>query len=526
MLNLLLLIIVAILVSFIVNREIEEVLPPFLFTVLIGIYIVSVLGKSHHSLLLSYFTYLIIWIIYMIQNKRLFPKISEIKEKFKKLPVGFMIYLIVCVILMILFSTHFVTVWDDFHYNATFPKNMFYYGTMPVGHNSCTHYKDYLPLMQIFFYWGFQSINKFSEPLMFQYKIFLVLSCMLPYFKLININKGIKRVCILIVTVLLPFLCLFEIYFSLSMDTVMALFFAYVLISIFSTEQRDWFFYYKIISGLMVLCLIKSISMMFVGFSLFVWLIVEIINYRKNRDINKSKESFTYFCVGVFLCIACFINWKSFCLIHGNSTYLSEKLLGSVNHNHLFSLPDYGVTTIKQFIYSLWNLKTNLGVFGFTIISSFIFVFIILYYLDRKKALRKEEKISFILLIPCLILYIIFLLYTYLFIFDQWEAECLSSLDRYFGTIILVMLYVVIYKFFTANIHNDNLINIIITLVIIVSVNYTSVINYLIPLNYQEEFSEEFITKQEVDHEISVFEPTNMKKGKILLVNNSNFALE
>ena len=68
-----------------------------------------------------------------------------------------LLFLLCCITVSFCYRTHFVMVWDDFHYNATFPKNCFYYGTVPTGTNLATHYKSYLPLLQLFFYWGFQA---------------------------------------------------------------------------------------------------------------------------------------------------------------------------------------------------------------------------------------------------------------------------------------------------------------------------------------------------------------------------------
>ena len=68
-----------------------------------------------------------------------------------------LLFLLCCITVSFCYRTHFVMVWDDFHYNATFPKNCFYYGTVPMGTNLATHYKSYLPLLQLFFYWGFQA---------------------------------------------------------------------------------------------------------------------------------------------------------------------------------------------------------------------------------------------------------------------------------------------------------------------------------------------------------------------------------
>ena len=382
MLNLVILLAVAILLSFIINKDIEDVIPPFLFTVLVGIYVVAILGKSHHSLLLSFFGFVGIWAIYIIKQRKILPTIGEIKAKFTPLPIGFIVYLIVCIVFVLLYSNRFVVGWDDLHYAATFPKDMFYYGTMPVGINSCTKYRDYLPLLQLFFYWGFQGIGDFSEPLMFQYKIVLIFTCMLPFFKLLTQNKGIKRICILIITIILPYTCLIEVLDGLSMDTVMALFFGYALVAVFDRKKCDWFYYYKIISALLVLVLIKSIALMFAGFVVAIWFIVELYDI-KSKDKRGKLTTAAIFCGGSLLTGVAYGSWKIFCIKHGNSTYLSDILSNNLEAGtSKFSLPDYGVETIRKFVSSLATMPTNLGRTGFTVITAIIFIIVLCIILN------------------------------------------------------------------------------------------------------------------------------------------------
>lgn len=304
---------------------------------LLGIYGLAVLKKSHHAFLLSLFAFAAIWLFYIVKEKRLLPSIGEIKAKFTPLPVGFICYVLVCIVMLYCYHNHFVLGWDDFHYNATFPKDMYYYGTMPVGVNSTTSYKDYLPILQLFYYWGFQGIKAFSEPLMFQYKIVLIYTCMLPLFKQMNVTKGLKRVSVFIISVILPYISLIEILDSLSMDALMAVVFGYAVIMIAFEKKRDWFCYYRILTALLVLILVKTIAAMFAGICLGIWLFMENCDIRfiKREDKNdEGHEIRKRVCIYFGSCIAvlgAYLSWKLFCMCNGNSTYLKQKLAESMS---------------------------------------------------------------------------------------------------------------------------------------------------------------------------------------------------
>lgn len=519
MLNLVILLVVAILLSIIVNKDIDEVIPPFLFTVLVGIYVVAILGKSHHSLLLSFFGFAGIWILYIIKQRRVFPTFGEIKAKFTPLPIGFLAYLLVCVIFILLYSNRFVIGWDDLHYAATFPKDMFYYGTMPVGSNSCTRYRDYLPLLQLFFYWGFQGIRNFSEPLMFQYKIVLIFTCMLPFFKLLTQNKGVKRICILIMTIILPYTCLIEILDGLSMDTVMALFFGYALVAVFERDKCDWFYYYKIISALLVLVLIKSIALMFAGFVIVIWFIVELYDFKEKDKKGKIFTAAIFF-GGSLLTGAAYGSWKIFCIKNGNSTYLSDILSNNLDTGvNRMALPEYGMDTIRGFVTSLATLSTNLGKTGFTVLTATIFIIILCIILEKNQVFTKKDIWCYLLLGIFFVIYLAFLLYTYLFIFEQWEAESLSSLDRYYGTYILVLLYITLYRVYQEKIKKEKLVLLVLTGVVLLSLNHTRVFNYMVPTRYEKQLQEAKQMKETVENETNKIDIMSMTKGTVMIVN-------
>ena len=268
MLGLLLLLITGLMLTYILKgyrADIgpEDVLPPYVMTLLLFLYALAILKKVHHAYFLSLCFFALIFAAF------LFLLIRRIKNAQGKLRVdkallvnllkehaGFILFLVLCVLVCWCYSTHFVLVWDDFHYNATFPKNCYTYGTMPTGSHLATHYKSYLPLLQLFFYWGFQG-SGFSETLMFDYKMVLIYVLLLPFFKRIPKLKIASAIALSLITAILPFLFLYEVQESLSMDTVMGLLFAYAVIGIASEKERDLIDYYGILVSLLCLTLIK-----------------------------------------------------------------------------------------------------------------------------------------------------------------------------------------------------------------------------------------------------------------------------
>lgn len=519
MINLLLLLFFGMLLAFVINKDFEDIFPPFVFTLLIGLYGLAILKKSHHAFLLSLFAFATIWIFYIIKEKRIFPSLKDIKNKFRSLPVGFLCYLLVCLVMLYCYHNHFVLGWDDFHYNATFPKDMYYYGTMPVGNNSATGYKDYLPLLQLFYYWGFQGIRSFSEPLMFQYKIVLAYTCMLPFFKMMNTTKGFKRASILIISVILPYISLIEILDSLSMDAIMGLLFGYVIIMAALEKKRDWFCYYRILVALLSLMLIKSIAAMFVGICIGVWFFAEVCA-RKELEKKELLKRAGIFIGSCFAVAGAYLSWKIFCMRNGNSTYLKQKLLENLNTSGGVQLPLYGPDTIDAFIESLFTLSLNFGRFGLTLMGTLLLVLLLCVVLIWKKKFTRSDFWCYALLFAGLAVYLVFLCYTYLFIFEPWEAESLSSLDRYLGTYVLTLLFVVLYHYLFRNPWKDAGIYVI-TLVLLATLNYPMLYTALVPSAYMEARRDAHEAKQLAENEVEQLNHRRLEMKKMLVVNNT-----
>ncbi len=435
--NLIILIVVSILISDLISEKTEDVMPPVVFLLLLILYGTAILGKAHHSYQGTLILFALIFIFYFIKKRRLFPDKAFLGEKV--FTAGFITYLVLVAIMFIAYSNHFVLVWDDFHYNATFPKDMYYYGAMPSGNHSATFYRSYPPLMQLFFYWGFQGIGGFSEPLMFEYKMFLIYTCMLPLIK--RVGSGTSRMRMImtaVVSAALPFLFMYELMESLSMDTFMALLFGYALINIME-EKNDRFRVTRIILSLACLTLVKQIAPIFTAIALAAWAAMELGAFLSKKDDEHRKPETVQLLITALVTAGCYLSWKIFCDRHGNSVYLSGKLSSSLSGGG-FRLPDYGSETIVNYLKDEAVLHLDLAANGLTLFCSVIIAGAVAYLMLKQRG-GSRVKWALIVIFAGLLGYLTVILYTYLFVFEDWEAKSLSSVDRYFGTYALTLMY-------------------------------------------------------------------------------------
>ncbi len=562
--GLIILLIVGFMIAYILHREIEEVLPPFVMTLLLGIYGLGILKKSHHAFLLSMCVFGVIAVTFTVvlirryrmkkslaaqsDTKRFGARAGSRFVETIRSHVGFIVFLLVCVLMIWCYHTHFVMVWDDFHYNATFPKNCYAYGTMPAGLQSATHYKSYLPLLQLFFYWGFQA-DGFSEPLMFQYKMVLIYVLILPLFRRINERGILSKVAMGISATILPFLFMYEVQESLSMDTVMALLFAYSLVEILFTKERDHFSFYRILVVLLCLTLIKTIAVIFTGICLATWIAVYAVHRRSENhtavrtgddsgtETKKKKpwkEWMVIAAVGAAN-IAAYFSWKIFCSRNGNTNYLSNNLLSNLRNGK--AIPDYAGDTALRFLKSLFTFPLNLGPMGLSIGGILAAGLIVLSILRVNRQLQKTDVAAAIMLVLGLAGYLSVLIYTYIFVFEPWEAESLSSLDRYLGTYATTLCYVILYRI---SMQGQNLpekteeekkcgklyfskpvtgILPMLTIVLLATLPYGNLKNVLVPGRYLQAREQMYADRQEVHAEMEPFMSGEYRMGTMLSVN-------
>lgn len=513
--------------AFALEKKVEDVLPMFVFAFLICLFGLALVKKPHHAFELSLVGFAFVWAFYIFKKRRILPSLSDIKSMFPRLPVGLVIYFGVLLVMWYAYGNHVVNNWDDFHFNATFARDMYVYNGMPTGWKAATGYKSYKPFMQMFYNWGFQATGGYNEPLMFRYKSFLIYTTCLPLFSLVDKAKGIiRKIGIAVMAVILPYAFMFELVDSLSMDGLMGLLCAYSLVAIVFPKERDWFCYVKIAIGLISLTLVKSSAVMFTAICIAVWFVVELFEILWSKKTAESIEyvKFRNKRIMIFggvsaLTGAFWLAWKIFCDVNGNVTFLNNILDSHLDNNS--GLPWFGKDTIINGIKQLFTLKMNLGSTGLTFMTVVLIVLIICIFLIRSDVFPKVYHFIYFILFGAIIPYVAVLLYTYIYVFFEYEAIALASYDRYLGTYALALLYFAFFhvaseeKSFTWGPG-------VIALVILLTLNYPRLYEGLIPSVYAQEMAEIIIDRNEAEEEMARVMPPDADAEMTLIVSNEN----
>jgi len=127
------------------------------------------------------------------------------------------------------------------------------------------------------------------------------------------------------------------------------------------------------------------------------------------------------------------------------------------------------------------------------------------------------------------VVFFLFLMYTYLFIFEPYEAIELTSIDRYLGSYTLVIVFVAAIKFIQAadsesidtgvsGISPQALILGAFTIYSVISLNFPLLWSALNPKEYMERRSDIYEIKMSVEDELSNIDFNDYYGGRIMVV--------
>ena len=368
---------------------------------------------------------------------------------------GLFVLFIVLLFFGFLYRNSQVLNWDDLNYWALFPRNMYAIDGVPTGAMSVSRFRDYLPIVQYAYFAVFKVIGRFSESAMFIVNETLILLSLSPFFIKSPNNTTFTYFLKVLAGMIFPYLCMMQPLYCLGVDSILTCLFGYLIVSIHE-ERRDTFHYLRIAILIAMLLLTKAAGIFPAAVGVLLFAIDEGFGSHFAGAPEKMSSWLKKTAIVSFPGFLLFLSWKVFCILKGNSSYLSDRfgrnLAGGSDGP---ALPEYAGFTIAKFIRAFFNFNLNGGDFGITpaiALGLFLAVFF-LCLKCRKSSLSVRSGIFqrpgvFISLGGLLIGYIgycLMLVYVYIWVFDEWEARSLSSYDRYMTVFSGLFLYLALY---------------------------------------------------------------------------------
>ncbi|MBO4374465.1 MAG: hypothetical protein J5829_05115 [Lachnospiraceae bacterium] len=490
------------------DRDIEDTVPVCVYLFMLLLYLAGICGIIAHAVefLLLYILTGTVFFVILSLRKQKSRTFSLMRIKLKS--PGVWVFAVLCIIAVML-SLHLrVTNWDDLHYWAIFPKDMYMINGVPTGGMNSSLYRDYFPIVQYLYFPVFKILGGYRESDMFAVNYCLLLVSMLPFFRKQNEEGTTEYACRVLLGAAMPAICSFQMFHCLGVDIIMTFVFGQALIFVYD-GRKDLFYYLRFLLVTLVLTMLKTTGLIFAAIAIAVFFV----------ETFRPKIRAVFPAVFIGVCnLAFWSSWKIFCRIRGNTSYLSNNLDSNISDKKGIVFPDYTASTIKEFFRALAVKHLNDSPVGLTALGMALFglaVFIICIRVCSDKGRRLLEGL---VLAAGMAGYLAVMIYIYLFVFEKWEADSLSSFDRYIITFFGAVLYAAVYFAFIV-IKKKRALKVLATVLLLLTVNFSYAKKTMIPSVYEKEYLSAYGMVDELEAEFEkVFTPEMNFGDNILFV--------
>lgn len=431
-------IIISIIIAIKLKVKTEQAIPITVISLIVLVYLAGIFGNLEigiYLILLITFFSLIYLIYYLVKYKN-----RRKSFLYKYFSPGIFIYGLMYILFIIINHNRIFENYDEFNHWGLIIKDMYMNNNFAFGRESATAFIEYPPFTGIFEYILLKFSSSYSEDTIIIANNILAVSIMMPIFKKVKWNKSIKWIFVITpIIVFVPMIIYEKFYFNILVDGLIGILIAYVLYQWFTNKNKT----YRNIStglGIIAITLIKSSG---IGISLILILILlgEGITKIISKQYNK-KDLFSILYI-ILVSILLLQIWN---INIGKNNQDKNWNINNINIENIVETIKGNEPTGKEgfsneFFNSIFT-KNTITEKNLTILTTTILILAInlLVYSRLDENIKKKYKYYSISLYIFEILYIIYMLFVYLFLFNIEETNAFSSYERYFGTIALGML--------------------------------------------------------------------------------------
>ena len=337
------------------------------------------------------------------------------------------------------FRTHMLYEPDEFSHWGTVLRNMMHFDAIPAGVKEANiTYTDYPPATTLFAYFWTRLSGGFNEGDPQRAMNVMILAFLLPAMRAQRWKRWGSALCMACALFVLPTLFNSGAYYTIYADVVLGCVFFHALYAWFFTP-RDRGGVLLTGGSLFLLLLIKEAGWGLCLIALAI-MAVDLIGERNRSGLRRVRA----FGALAAAAMAGGLSWKAFLAVHqtrrvwtlsAGFTEILDVLLGRA--------PSHRMRTVENFFFSL----TDAGLFGQGgVIQLSLLIWLLLLgvlaalALGRADAaLRRRWRRMALWLLAGLGAYLLSLLYTFLFLFRNYEGESLFSFARYLSSYMIAL---------------------------------------------------------------------------------------
>ena len=419
---------IAVMLSFLMNRQIEETMAPSAMLMILILYISGVSG----NLLVGEYTIIflsvtaLIYLLYAIIKKHGGNKIWLI------ITPGFLAFLVFMVINVILCKGRPLTEWDEFSHWGRVILNMYQWDQLGNCEGSTVVFPGYPPAVALWQYFFVCLKDRFSEPFLFAASNILAFVMMIPVYRKVEWKQWRKALFLFVTLLLLPLIFYSNFWSSIYVDGMLGIWLIYILYTHFSEKENT---IYKILCISLAFGVYPLVKASGSGLAVLALLIIGADMLICCGQREKWKEKIRVLIIYGSSILIGKQSWSWYLKLSDTQPAwnASAVTLKKVVDMLKGSGQEWQYTTVKNFFVVFFEGKAGVNVFRWIVFA--VLLIILLYTL---KIWNKRQMFLYSgCFVICIMIYSLFLMILYCFTFSEYEAVRLASYTRYMKSILL-----------------------------------------------------------------------------------------
>lgn len=402
-------------------------------------------------------------------------QLAEFKARFKITDLFYFLFLIPFVMLYLAIANDFMfLIWDELSFWARSQKLIFDTNAL-IQSDSPISFKNYPPGQQLFQYYLTVMIGWSEKNILFAQDIF-ILSGLLALVG-IFIKKLIPALLMFIASLTIIYFFRAD-YVTIYSDSLISIFFVVGLALAFKVNDRSktpW----NLILVLSVFVLIKEVAIIFTAIVLAVYVVSLLLNKNQTNETIKSSTSSTCLAVAkvVLPIMLVLFSWRWYVsTLVIEPTGVPPLSFSSYAQEALRSRLDQTVAKMLMAIKQPGYFESRALTTGFNLSLIQLFACLSALGLVIVACAPKAQRLKYFSILCIVaagaIAYHLFLLWTYLFYFTEYEGVRLASFERYSWTYMLSWTLLIITLLASTIKISNTKVSLILALMVVMSVLY------------------------------------------------------
>lgn len=353
------------------------------------------------------------------------------------------------VLWLLLQGTHFFE-WDEFSHWGPNIKAMFYRNTLWANKVWDGNHISYPPIIAIFEYLSCKLNGIYTEPSAFFGLDILIMTIIL--YPINHFKNKTQTIGYFICFYMLINIMGFRIA-SLYIDLILGLVFFISLFLVMNIEDENNKL--TLYLSLFILPLVKDTGLIcsfYILFFYFIRFFLLIVICKKRID---KKQIYIFLNMFIIICLS-FLSWKLYCSFNGVHNDFRHDA-NMISYLTLHDIKEYiktiifrtslekNITIYSSFLTALTNYPIIKNVSTVLLFSILNIIMIYNYKLIKKN--KKNDYISFqVLFIFTCISYLLFLVFSYIYVLPDHEGRLLICIERYLNPILLPFVLIVVFS--------------------------------------------------------------------------------